>query len=255
MAKDPAALLYIDKWLVSTKGMRANTRGWYLNLILHQYDKGELPNDIEELANLADVRISEYEDFKQVFEQVLKHKFEVNNNGCLENTYAKEILQKREAYKDKRSNSGKLSYVLQYFRKHFKYKKDFEDYFKENVTIDFDIKNEQVLKQVFEQNFELYINVNKDEVKHTSLNKNIPNIYDVVDFFVSNGYSEEAARKAFMYYDDAKWHDSRGKKVLNWKQKMRAVWFKDENKVPEHLKTVTKPTFVSSLKDPRDYEY
>ena len=81
--KDPAALLYIDKWLVSTKGMKGNAKGWYLNLILYQYDRGELPNNIEELANLCDVRFSEFEEFKQVFEQVLKQKFIVNDNGCL----------------------------------------------------------------------------------------------------------------------------------------------------------------------------
>ncbi len=71
--KDPAVLFYIDSWLVSTKEMQADARGWYLNLILHQYDKGSLPIDIEELANLADVRFSEYEKFKKTFQQVLQH--------------------------------------------------------------------------------------------------------------------------------------------------------------------------------------
>ena len=37
--------------------------------------------------------------------------------------------------------------------------------------------------------------------------------------------------KAFDYYDCADWHDSKGNKVKNWKQKMQAVWFKDENKI------------------------
>lgn len=76
MSKDPAALLYIDNWLISTKEMKADERGWYLNLILHQYDKGDLPNDIEELANMADVRISEYSRFEQAWEQVLKPELE-----------------------------------------------------------------------------------------------------------------------------------------------------------------------------------
>ena len=160
--KDPAVLLYIDKWLVSTKGMRGNAKGWYLNLILYQYDRGELPNDIEELANLCDVRISEFEEFKQVFEQVLKHKFIVNDNGCLQNEFANEILKKRETFKEKRSDSGRLGYVIKYFRNNFKYDDGFENYFKENVNIDFDIKDEQLLKQVFKQNYKLYININKD---------------------------------------------------------------------------------------------
>ena len=94
--KDPAVLFYISDWLRATKGMKAHVRGWYLNLILFQYDMGDLPTDMEELANLADVRISEYDLFKQVFEQVLKQKFELNENNRLENKVAKEIIQARK---------------------------------------------------------------------------------------------------------------------------------------------------------------
>lgn len=173
--KDPAILLYKDVWLMATKSMRGNAKGWYLNLILYQFDCGDLPNDIEELANLCDVRISEFEGFKQVFEQVLKHKFKQNERGRLENEIAKEILKKREIFKDKRSAAGKMSYVLKYYRHNYKITKAFENWFKTNVIIDFDIKNEQVLKQVFEQNSELYINgninINKDNNKYNIYNK------------------------------------------------------------------------------------
>lgn len=192
--KDPAALIYIDKWLVSTKGMRANAKGWYLNLILHQYDKNELPNDIEELANLCDVRVSEYEEFKQVFEQVLKQKFELNDRGYLENSFASEIIRKRETFKDKRSDSGKLSYVLKYFRLHFKYKKGFEEFFKENVIIDFDIKNEQVLKQMFKQTLELYINKDKDVI----INEDIIYILDNVKSLFEEKYITKETNKILL---------------------------------------------------------
>jgi hypothetical protein len=47
-----------------------------------------------------------------------------------------------------------------------------------------------------------------------------------------HGYTKESAIKAFNYYDCAGWKDSKGNKVRNWKQKMQAVWFKDENKEP-----------------------
>lgn len=171
MGKDPAALLYIDKWLVSTKGMKANAKGWYLNLILFQYDLGDLPTDIEELANLCDVRISEFEEFKQVFEQVLKQKFEVNENNRLENSFAKEILKKRESFIEKRSDAGKLSYILKYFKSNFKVNKGLESFIKENIDLTIDTKNEQVLKQVFKQISELYINVNKDVNKDDNINK------------------------------------------------------------------------------------
>ena len=155
--KDPAALFYIDKWLSSTAEMDSDVRGWYLNLILHQYDKKSLPNDLEKLAVLAGVKFSEFERFKQVFEQVLKQKFETNEDNRLENSFAREIMVGREMFKDKRSNSGKLSYVLKYFRSKFKYNKDFELWFKQNVEIDFDIKDVQVLEKVYKQKFELFV--------------------------------------------------------------------------------------------------
>jgi len=59
-----------------------------------------------------------------------------------------------------------------------------------------------------------------------------PKIDDVKKYFSENGYSEEAAKRAYEYYDkaDPPWTDSKGNKVRSWKSKMVAVWFKDENK-------------------------
>ncbi|WP_153799052.1 DUF1376 domain-containing protein [Foetidibacter luteolus] len=136
MAKDPAALLYIDKWFVATKEMKADCRGWYLNLILHQFDKGDLPNDVEELANLADVRISEYQQFQQVWEQVLKHKFQQNGNNRLANAFAKQILANREVYKEKRGHAGKISAFCKYVRKHLCQDENIIFLAKQNIDFD-----------------------------------------------------------------------------------------------------------------------
>ena len=57
-----------------------------------------------------------------------------------------------------------------------------------------------------------------------------PTPSEIESFFTENGYTAEAARRAFDYYTDANWHDAEGKPVLNWKQKMRGVWFKPEHK-------------------------
>jgi hypothetical protein len=51
---------------------------------------------------------------------------------------------------------------------------------------------------------------------------------EVISYFNENNYTTESATKAFNYYHP-EWKDSQGKRVLNWKQKMRGVWFKDEN--------------------------
>jgi hypothetical protein len=171
--KDPAVLMYIDKWLVSTKGMRADARGWYLNLLFHQYDKGSLPNDIEELANYADVRISEFEKFKQVWEQVLKQKFEQDDNGNLINPFACEILRKREQFLEKRILSGKIGYVIKFVRANFKVKSNVIEWLKNELNFDeLDIKNEQVLKQVLEQKIKLYINKDEDVNEDSKLRFN-----------------------------------------------------------------------------------
>jgi hypothetical protein len=55
-----------------------------------------------------------------------------------------------------------------------------------------------------------------------------PLINEVVKFFEENGYTN--GDKAWNYYNDGDWKDSNGKQVINWKQKMRIVWFKEENK-------------------------
>jgi hypothetical protein len=102
--------------------MDAATRGYYMDMILHQFDSGSIPNNLEEIANICRVRISEFDKFKQVFEQVLKHKFELNDTGRLENPFASEIIRKRELFKSKRSSAGKLSYLVQYGKRELKLK-------------------------------------------------------------------------------------------------------------------------------------
>lgn len=55
-----------------------------------------------------------------------------------------------------------------------------------------------------------------------------PSIDEVVKFFEEHGYTN--GDKAWNFYNDGDWKDSKGNPVINWKQKMRMVWFKDENK-------------------------
>lgn len=63
-----------------------------------------------------------------------------------------------------------------------------------------------------------------------------PTREEVVSYFSEKGYKTDAAERAFEYYHSAGWRDSRGNAVRNWKQKMIAVWFKDENKKPERVR-------------------
>jgi hypothetical protein len=174
--KDPAVLFYISDWLTSTAEMDADCRGWYLNLILHQYDKKDLPNDIENLAVLAGVKFSEYDRFKQVFEQVLKQKFKQTESGRLANDKAKEILQKRERFVEKRINSGKIGYLVKVIHEITSDSEEIE-YLKDNFDFEEnDIKDKQVLKQVLKQMLKLYRNGNENR------NKDIYSLLKKVEF-------------------------------------------------------------------------
>lgn len=69
-----------------------------------------------------------------------------------------------------------------------------------------------------------------------------PTEQEVIEFFTSNGYRSDIASNAFNYYNSAGWRDSRGKSVLNWKQKMRGVWFKDEHKAKQPNQSTYQPS-------------
>jgi len=89
-----------------------------------------------------------------------------------------------------------------------------------------------------------------------------PTQSEVISYFLEKGYTQESACKAFDYYDVANWTDSKGAKIKNWKQKMIAVWFKEENKAgyrnpnqPPKRVTPDPPPFVSCIKSPEDLKY
>lgn len=83
---------------------------------------------------------------------------------------------------------------------------------------------------------ELVEDENEDENEDINNKKKVskkfisPTMDEVKQYFEENGYTIEAGIKAWKYYNEADWHDSKGTKVKNWKQKMQAVWFKDENR-------------------------
>jgi hypothetical protein len=58
---------------------------------------------------------------------------------------------------------------------------------------------------------------------------NPPTEGEVQKYFTSNGYTAEAAKRFFEYYNAGNWHDQTGRAVKNWKQKAIAVWFKSED--------------------------
>lgn len=85
--------------------------------------------------------------------------------------------------------------------------------------------------------------------------KLIPPILDEVKlYFHENGYREDIAIRAFNFYNEAKWHDSKGNPVRNWKQKMISVWFKDENKIQDK-NTISNPQKVMPFPENPDMRW
>lgn len=75
------------------------------------------------------------------------------------------------------------------------------------------------------------VSVNEKKEKNTKNVFTPPTCLEVENYFFESGYKREAGTKAYNYYSIANWQDSKGNKVKNWKQKMQAVWFKDEHKI------------------------
>lgn len=114
MSKDPAALVYIAQWISATNGMKAEYRAWYFDLLLHQFDNGSVPTDLDEMAGICRVRPSEFERFNQFVNQVVNQKFNQNDNHRLENDFAKDVIQKRKSYKKGKDRSSAMGVVVRY---------------------------------------------------------------------------------------------------------------------------------------------
>jgi hypothetical protein len=59
-----------------------------------------------------------------------------------------------------------------------------------------------------------------------------PTLQEVKDYFKINGYTQDAAERAFRHYETRNWIKSNDKPVDNWKNTMGNNWFKPENKEP-----------------------
>jgi hypothetical protein len=81
-------------------------------------------------------------------------------------------------------------------------------------------------------------NENKNENKKENKNFTPPSLEEVKSWFIENGSTSEAGAKAWQYYTDGDWIDSKGQPVKNWRQKMRGGrWLEDKPKAskPEEV--------------------
>jgi len=96
-----------------------------------------------------------------------------------------------------------------------------------NLLINVDINYQNVSKSTQSKVKESKVKKSKEFIK--------PTLQNVKDYFRENKYTEQLAIKFYNSYDVANWVDSKGNKILNWKQKAIQVWFKDDNKIKTEL--------------------
>jgi hypothetical protein len=58
-----------------------------------------------------------------------------------------------------------------------------------------------------------------------------PTLEEVKKYFKDCGYRDGNAKKAWLSYEAANWHDSKGHKIRNWKQKIAQVWFEEKDRI------------------------
>jgi len=186
MAQDPAFLFYHSDWLTSTNSMKADERGYYIQLLANQSALGSLPNDIEELANLAGVRFSEFENFKHAFKHTLKAKFTLNSQGRLVNLKLVEVKAKRKEFSQKQSIRGKIGAKIKKAIKDFKLDKSqqiaLRNSVKENKLYE---KNIEDLEDNFKHMLEALLSIENENINNKSKRENnggmgefIPNAVD-----------------------------------------------------------------------------
>lgn len=87
--------LMMGDWIKGTRGMRAEVKGVYIGLLIHQYDNGWIPSSIEELALIEP-------EVGKVWVSI-KDKFEEFEPGRLRNKKCEEV----RAFWSKQRNNGK----------------------------------------------------------------------------------------------------------------------------------------------------
>jgi hypothetical protein len=198
MGKDPAFLFYPADAAEDVSHMNRLERGCYFDIIQAQKKFGRLSEEL--------------------IKKILSHDFDSCWNSikiCL--TYVDHMyfiewlensIEKRRAYSESRKNNRK--------GKNDDHMSNICESYVEHMGIENRNENEDIIK-------------NEKGIKNEK-RKFIPPVFEEFESFcIDNGF-REIARRAYDGYVAADWHDSQGKKIKNWKQKLLHVWFREENK-------------------------
>lgn len=90
MSKDPAFLFYPGDWLGGTQLFTRAHKGAYMDILMAQYANGHLPID--------DIKALLGSDFDTMWEQRLKSKFKIDENGLFYNEKLEKTMEDRKRF-------------------------------------------------------------------------------------------------------------------------------------------------------------
>lgn len=238
--KDPAFLFYSKDFYEGTRTMLPRERACFIDLMIYQHQHGPIPDDPERMTMYCS-GIDE-----ATFKATLKAKFKQTDEGWV-NERLERVSMDRKAYSEGQSVNGRIGQ----FWKKVKAKVSAKEMRQLKTLVYDEIGKEKFVQMMDEPKATLEgllegllkhianANANEDSLLPNE-EKGPPTLQEVKDYFVEKGYTEQSAEKAWNYYnaslgDNGRvWKDGKGQTVKNWKQKMQAVWFKDENKITQH---------------------
>lgn len=106
--KDPAFLFYPKDWIQGTAKLMPEEKGVYIDLLAHQHQDNDLPNDTKRLARIAGMSESE---FLPIWEAI-KSKFKETENNRLVNRKLTELMTERSEKGLKNKIIGTLASVV-----------------------------------------------------------------------------------------------------------------------------------------------
>ncbi len=107
--KDPAFLFYPKDWIQGTADLMPDEKGVYIDLLAHQHQKGSLPSDINRLARLSGLSITEFEPIWSV----LSCKFIPTETGLV-NKKLNGLIDDRKDKGHKNKIIGKFASLIRY---------------------------------------------------------------------------------------------------------------------------------------------
>lgn len=201
--KPPSFNFYYQDFLIGTHFMSNEAVGAYIRCLCHQAHDGSIsPEHMKKIC------------FSSEIQNEVQKKFSVDSEtGNFFNQRLLFEVEKRKEYVKSRSiNRKSKSSSNESTSNHDEHMKNISNSYDKHMEIE--IENEI-----------------DNSIKEPKSKKFIPpTLPEVIEFFQAKGFSTDAAKKAFDYYHTGDWKGSDGKQVRNWKQKMIAVWFKDEYK-------------------------